>query len=218
MFVDSNKYRKSNEKKLSRASLQQTARQLSTAALPEVAPLKMYGIAGRYANALYAAAAKKKELLDVEKDLSLFKATTALSPTLKNFVMDPSVSRTKKVAGVMKYCDDAGASASTKNVMASLAEGGRMGEVFKVIDMYSSLLTAAKGEVDVVITSAKALEKAELDEINASITGFLPPGSKVSMTTAVDSDLVAGITIEMGDKFIDLSVASQIKRLQAMLA
>ena len=44
-----------------------------------------------------------------------------------------------------------------------------------------------------------------------------PPGSKVSMTTNVDSSLVAGITIEIGDKFIDLSVASQIKRLQTLL-
>ena len=53
-------------------------RRMSTAALPKEAPIKMYGIAGRYTNALYAAAANKSELLAVEADLKLFKETFAV--------------------------------------------------------------------------------------------------------------------------------------------
>lgn len=198
--------------------LQASLRRLSTAALPDEPPVQMYGIAGRYANALYVAAAKKKQLLEVEADLKVIGETVTASPVLKNFVMDPSISRSAKVTGMMSLASDAGACESTKNVLASLAEGGRTTELLKVIDMYSSLLTAAKGEVDAVITSAQTLDAAEMKEIQDSIKGFLPAGSKVSMTSKVDPSLVAGITIMLGDKFIDLSVASQIKRLQSMLA
>ena len=144
-------------------------RRLSTAALPMEPPIKMYGISGRYANALYAAAAKKSELLQVESDLKLFKETTSSSPALKNFVIDPSISRSAKVAGVMSLCAESGAGDSTKNALGALAEGGRMGDVFKVIDMYSELLTAAKGEISAVITSAKPLDKAQEDQIMAAL-------------------------------------------------
>jgi F-type H+-transporting ATPase subunit O len=133
----------------------------------------MFGIAGRYANALYAAAAKKSELLDVESDLKLLKETLDMSPMLRNFVIDPSISRSQKATGVASIMDAANASTSTKNAMSALAEGGRMGDIFKVIDMYSDLLTAAKGEVKAVVTSAKPLASSEISEINEKLKNLL---------------------------------------------
>jgi F0F1-type ATP synthase delta subunit len=44
------------------------------------------------------------------------------------------------------------------------------------------------------------------------------PGQKsFTLTTKVDAALISGITVEFGDKFMDLSVASQLKKLQALL-
>ena len=140
-------------------------RRMSTAALPKEAPVQMYGVAGRYTNALYAAAASKDELLTVEKDLKLFKETMASSAALRNFVIDPSISRTEKVAGVTSLCTESGACESTKNALSALAEGGRMTEVTKVIDMYSELLAAAKGELTAVITSAEPLKAGQAEEV-----------------------------------------------------
>ena len=37
------------------------------------------------------------------------------------------------------------------------------------------------------------------------------------MQKEVDPSLIAGLTITFGDKFIDMSVASQMKRLNALL-
>ena len=41
--------------------------------------------------------------------------------------------------------------------------------------------------------------------------------TKISLTTKVDPLLVSGITVEIGDKFLDYSVATQLKKLQALL-
>lgn len=41
---------------------------------------------------------------------------------------------------------------------------------------------------------------------------------KFITTIKVDPALINGITIELGDKFLDLSVATQLKKLQALLA
>ena len=190
---------------------------MSTAALPKVAPIKMYGIAGRYTNALYAAAANKSELLLVEADLKLFKETMATSAALRNFVIDPSISRSKKVAGVASLCTEAGACESTKNALSALAEGGRMSEIKKVIDMYGQLLSAAKGELTAVITSAEPLEKAQVDEVVGALSAMTGGTGKVTVETKLDPSLIAGMTVTFGDKYIDMSVASQMKRLNSLL-
>ena len=192
-------------------------RRMSTAALPKQAPVKMYGIAGRYTNALYAAAANKSELLLVEADLKLFKETMASSAALRNFVIDPSISRSEKVAGVASLCAESGACDSTKNALSALAEGGRMNEVKKVIDMYSQMLSAAKGELTAVITSAEPLAKEQVDEVLGALTKMTGGAGKVTVETKLDPSLIAGMTITFGDKYIDMSVASQMKRLNAML-
>merc|ERR1711998_634039 len=101
--------------------------------------------------------------------------------------------------------------------MAALAEGGRMGDVFKVMSLYSELLTAAKGEVPAVITSAKPLSAEEVAQIKAELAKKLDSGKKMIATFKVDPALLNGVTIELGDKFIDMSVATQLKKLQSLL-
>ena len=39
----------------------------------------------------------------------------------------------------------------------------------------------------------------------------------MSFDTVVDPSLVAGMTIEVGDKYMDMSAATQLKKMQAML-
>jgi len=41
--------------------------------------------------------------------------------------------------------------------------------------------------------------------------------SKLSVSTKVDPSLVSGITVEIGDKYLDYSVATQLKKLQQLL-
>jgi len=193
-------------------------RALCTAALPEAAPITMFGTSGRYANAIYAAAAKNKALGDVADDLALLKETLSASPTLHNFCINPSISREVKAKGIVDLLTSAKASTTTKNAMATLAEGGRMGDVYKVIDMYTDLITAAKGEVKAVITSAEPLPADEMSAIKAQLNSFLEPGqTKINLTTTVDASLISGITVEIGDKFLDASVATQLKKLQGLL-
>jgi len=195
-----------------------SARAMSSAALPEQAPVQMFGVAGRYANAIYAAAAKEKSLLNVQADLELLKATMGESPALAAFVKDPSQSREAKAKGITDILTASKASNTTKKALAALAEGGRLGMLPKVIDFYSDLIVAAKGEVKAVITSAEPLAKADLDAITKQLYSFLEEGqTKLEVTTKVDAGLVSGMTIEVGDKYLDYSVATQLKKLQQLL-
>jgi len=42
--------------------------------------------------------------------------------------------------------------------------------------------------------------------------------TKLSTTVVVDPALISGITIECGDSFIDLSVATELKKLHTLLS
>jgi F-type H+-transporting ATPase subunit O len=203
--------------KLLRPTLSAGRRMLSTE-LPLQAPIVKFGTAGRYANALYAAAAKKGDLMEVEADLQLFKNTISASPVLENFVANPSISRSAKVAGITSLMTQAKASETTKNALCALAEGGRLGDVAKVMTMYSDLLNAAKGEVTAIITSAKPLTAEESKKISQQLPGYLGADKKFVTKFEVDAALINGFTIEMGDKFVDHSVATQLKKLQALLS
>lgn len=141
--------------------------------MPAQAPVTMFGTSGRYANAMYAAASKKGALLDVADDLALLKETLSTSAVLANFVSDPSISRDAKAAGITSLLTSAKASETTKNAMATLADGGRLGDVVKVIDMYTDLITAAKGEVKAVITTAEPIPAGEMKAITKQLDSFL---------------------------------------------
>ena len=188
--------------------------------LPLEAPVKMYGIAGRYANALYAAAAQTGELKAVASDLSLISETMDASPEFKGYVTNPSVPRAAKAATMVEILTAAKACDTTKNTFSALAEAGRMGEVFKVIDMYDELLKSASGELKAKITSATPLSEKDLAQLTESVkANFLEEGqTNVSISTAIDPSLVAGVTIEVGDRYMDLSAATQLKKLQSLLS
>ncbi len=75
------------------------------AAAKEIAvklPTQVFGLAGRYANALYMAASKVNSLDAVEADLKELKTTLDTDAKFKRFVLDPSVSRRNKSEAVAK--------------------------------------------------------------------------------------------------------------------
>ena len=154
-----------------RMSLRRLASQ--AAALPKEPPVQMYGIAGRYANAIYAAAAKKDALFQVEADLKLFAETLEKSPALKAWASDPAIARPKKAADIQNLLVSAGACDTTKKALATIAEGGRMGEMPKIISMYGELMNAAKGEVTAIITLAKPVPAEQMKQIEASLADFV---------------------------------------------
>jgi F-type H+-transporting ATPase subunit O len=65
-------------------------------------PTAVYGLAGRYANALYMAASKANSLDAVEKDLTELKKTMSTDAKFKRFVLDPSVARKTKSEAMAK--------------------------------------------------------------------------------------------------------------------
>jgi len=172
-------------------------------------PIDIYGLHGRYANAAYTAASKAGVLDKVESEMIAIKNTAASSPTFKMFLDNPLVSRDEKEKRILDMLQGQ-VTPVTLNLMLTLAGNARLSETTKIVDTYSQLMKAKRGEVEATIISAEALSKAQLDTVAAAMKTQVGEGKKVILSSKVDPSIMGGLQVQIGDKFLDLSVGSRI--------
>jgi F-type H+-transporting ATPase subunit delta len=107
------------------------------------------------------------------------------------------------------------ASEEFKNFIGLLAENSRLPALSAIATAYDVLKQEADGKVDVLITSAQALNDKQKDEIAKGLAKKL--GKEVNITSEVDESLIAGAIIRAGDLVIDGSVLTRLGKLATAL-
>jgi F-type H+-transporting ATPase subunit delta len=107
------------------------------------------------------------------------------------------------------------ASAEFKNFIGLLAENSRLPALSAITAAYEVLKQEADGQVEVLVTSARALTKKQNNDIAKSLAKKL--GKEVSITSEVDETLIAGAIIRAGDLVIDGSVLARLGKLSTAL-
>ncbi|CAI5716580.1 unnamed protein product [Peronospora destructor] len=161
--------------------------------------LKLFGLHARYANALYSVAAKQNQLESVEKELQTIEETIAKEPHFASFLHDPTIARASKKRG---HCQD----------------NGRLPDVAGVISTYKKLMSAYRGEVQAKVTSADPLTKSQLDHVKKALAARVEKNEKLLLETVVDPEILGGLKVQIGNYFIDLSLATKIDKINTLLA
>lgn len=110
-------------------------------------PLQVFGVEGRYAQALYSAATKMKTLENVEKDLIKFQSTIKTDKKLKDFIRDPTYKREIKANALKAVGTKMTLQPATTNFLQTLAENGRLNKLDTVINAFKMIMAAHRGEV-----------------------------------------------------------------------
>jgi len=176
------------------------------------APVQVYGIDGRYALALYSAAAKQNKLDAVEKDLKDLQAIWHRDMKLRDYMCNPVVSRQEKKTAFDSIVKKQHYSDLTKNLFNTVADSSRYSFLERILKTFAFIMSAHRGEILCEITTAKALDEATLKEVNAAVQGFVKAGQKLSVTTKVDPSILGGMIISIGDKYVDMSIAHRIQQ------
>ncbi|CEM28148.1 unnamed protein product [Vitrella brassicaformis CCMP3155] len=172
---------------------------------------------GRYANALFQAASRKKILDKVFGDLEQIRDSIAESKEFKLFVETPGIPTDIKgtvfgsIAQKYQFQD------VTVNFLKVLMENRRVGMLQKVIDVFEDFFRAHKGEVKCKVTSAKPLSAAESKEIEAALKKRAGKDAKLIMEWNTSPAIMGGLVVKLGDQVLDFSVQSKIERLQSQL-
>lgn len=180
-------------------------------------PIQVFGVEGRYAHALYSAAAKQKHLEKVESELLNVDELIRTNEKLSEYLENPTLNKYKKqslltdVLKSQKYTD------LTVNLMAILAENNRLPLVHNVVSAFGKLMSAARGEVLCSITTAKELDSSQIKELQAALKGFVQKNETLKVQTNIDPSVIGGMIVEIGDKRIDMSMATKIKNITRSL-
>jgi len=185
-------------------------------------PIALYGLDGTYASALYLAAVKNSSLEQVSKALGALNELYRKDPNLARIVGAPTLSAEDKTAIVVELQKHTGGTDKTdtiKNFLKTLAENNRLGILKGVCEKFGELMRAVGGEVEIVVTSALKLDEKILSRLETTVSKspYVSPGKKLKVTNKINSDILGGLIVEIGDRTIDLSVSSRIARLNKLL-
>ncbi|XP_004540980.1 ATP synthase peripheral stalk subunit OSCP, mitochondrial [Maylandia zebra] len=201
--------------------LGQQARQFSTSVIRPAAklvkpPIQVYGVEGRYATALFSAASKQNKLDQVEQELGKVSALIK-DPKMNSVVMNPHVKRSLKQKTFNDALAKAKVSPITVNLINVLADNGRLTLTGDVINAFSKMMSAHRGEVICSVTTAQPLDEANLSELKVALKGFLQKGETIKLETKSDPSILGGMIVSIGDKYVDMSTRSKIQKLTKLI-
>ncbi|KYK55684.1 putative oligomycin sensitivity conferring protein [Drechmeria coniospora] len=183
-------------------------------------PISVFGIDGTYASALYTAASKSSTLDPTAKALSNLANIFEKDAKLAVLLSAPTLTAEDKSAIVAELNKHTGGSNQTvQNFLETLAENNRLGLLRGVCEKFSQLMSASRGEVEMTVTSAQALDARTLSRLETAVakSAYVGQGKKLKVTNQVNPDIVGGLVVEVGDRTIDLSVSARIAKMNKLL-
>lgn len=189
----------------------------AASASPLEAPIRLHGVAGRYALAMYNAAIKQGKLDKVESEFKLARQMVEENEPFRRFIKSEALMRYEKKEGVAAVLAKGGFDPLVIDFFKILAENNRLGDTPEIVDRYEDMMRAQRKEVVAQVYSAQELSATESQKINHILEGLLKEGEQLVVHAKVDPSLIGGLKVEFGDKLIDLSVATKIQKLTALL-
>ncbi|KAK6193266.1 Vacuolar protein sorting-associated protein 20 [Pestalotiopsis sp. IQ-011] len=184
-------------------------------------PIAVYGLDGTYASALYTAAAKSSALDPTAKALSALSDVVTRDTKLAAILSTPTLSDADKSTIVAELQKSLGSSSNdtVKNFLSTLAAYNRLSILKGVCEKFGELMSAARGEVEMTVTSASQLDNKTLNRLESAVakSQYVGQGKKLKVVNNVNPDIVGGLIVDIGDRTIDLSVSSKIAKMNKLL-
>ncbi|RYP69472.1 hypothetical protein DL771_006124 [Monosporascus sp. 5C6A] len=169
----------------------------------------------------YTAAVKTSTLEPTARALSSLSDLYARDTKLAAILQTPTLSDADKSAIVAELQKSLGAAANNetvKNFLATLAENNRLGILKGVVDKFAEIISASRGEVELVVTSAQQLDNRTLSRLETAVSkSQYSQGKKLKVRNEVNPDILGGLIVEIGDRTIDLSVSSKLAKMNKLL-
>jgi F-type H+-transporting ATPase subunit delta len=171
-----------------------------------------FGLAARYAAALFDLATEGKKLDQTESDLTRLKEVLAQSPELRRFIRSPVLTREQQNQVLTDLLERVGASDLTQRFVRLVAQKRRLFALGDMADAFLADAARRRGEVAADVTVAQPLSDQQSATLSATIKEAL--GDKVAIHVAVDPDLLGGMVVQIGSRMIDNSLRTKIDKLQ----
>jgi F-type H+-transporting ATPase subunit delta len=174
----------------------------------------MEEIAAVYARSLFEVAKEQDTLDTIREQLGAFADALNDTRELQVFFFSPYFSTTEKQDGLDRAVSDA--DPILVNFLKLLIENHRTPVIFRVRRGFDELWLRENKRLPVQITSAIELDKATVGHIGDRIAE--QTGQKIDITSTVDSDILGGLVVRVGNSILDASVRNRLEQLRKQVA
>ncbi|CAG9620139.1 F0F1 ATP synthase subunit delta [Sutcliffiella rhizosphaerae] len=172
------------------------------------------GVAKRYALALFELAKEHNLYEQFDAELTEVKNVFLNNRELEVILSNPKIRKDSKKQIVREAF--ASASPYIVNTLQLLIDRHRQGIVLEMIDAYKKLSNEALNVEDAKVYSVRPLtteEQATLSSVFAAKVGK----ASLNISNIVDSSIIGGIKIRIGNRIFDGSVSGKLERLGRQL-
>jgi F-type H+-transporting ATPase subunit O len=185
-------------------------------------PVALFGVDGTYASALYTAASKSNALDPTAKSLQALQGVFQKDAKLTQILNAPSLTVSDKqqiIQELQKHIGGADKDGIVKNLLSTLAENNRLGELQGVVEKFGVLMGAHRGEVELTVTSAAPLDNRTISRLETAIKNsqYVSTGQTLKVVPKVNPEIRGGLIVEIADRTIDKSVSSKMAKMNKLL-
>ena len=176
------------------------------------APPAMFGMAGRYATALFELALESSAVEQVQANLKAFNALVASSPDMQRLVRSPVFSADEQARAIDAVLDKASISGIARNFLRVVAANRRLFAVDQIIRGFNALAAKQRGEVTAEVTVAEQLNDARMSDIRDALKAVT--AKDVTIDVTVDPSIIGGLKVKLGSRMVDASLRTKLNSIK----
>jgi F-type H+-transporting ATPase subunit delta len=171
-------------------------------------------LARRYATAVFSLAVEQNAVEVVGRDLRALSEAIYRNPSTLQFFLAPIIDRVEK-SRVLASALEGKIHDIALHTVLLLVRKRRESLLRELVAQYGELAMQARGTELLLVTTAKELGQADLRSLVERLERVFR--KKFDATERVDSELIGGVRVTMGDRRIDGTVAGRLEELSRTL-
>ncbi|WP_058300307.1 F0F1 ATP synthase subunit delta [Gorillibacterium timonense] len=168
----------------------------------------------RYAKALYELANERGRAVQAEEDLKLIASALESSRELQTLLEHPSLQPDVKKS-VLATLFAGKVTEEVENLLKLLVDRRREALLSTLAADYSKIAGESLGQAEAVVTTPFPLTDEESVEIAKQFGQ--KTGKKIKVVNVIDTNLLGGLTVRIGDMLYDGSLSGKLSRLRKTL-
>lgn len=175
----------------------------------------MSGVAKRYALAVFELANEANQLDKVTEEFNTVGSLVTDNHDLAAVLTNPMVDAATRKNVMRAIVEKVGVTQLTKNAVLLISDHRRADILPHIAKELGRLSDVKAGRIQAEVRSAAALSEAQYQRVSSTLEKIT--GRKVTLTRTIDSTLIAGVVVQVGDKVFDGSIATRLKELRVSL-
>lgn len=175
----------------------------------------VFGVAERYATALFELAKDTDQLDAVLGDIKRVEALMDESADLRRLIKSKVFSPEERGSALAALLERAGIGGLTGNFLKLVTRNDRLFVVTDMFRGYRALLADHRGEMIAGVVTARPLSAEQTASIRTALAEVT--GKTIRVESNVDASLIGGLVVKFGSRMIDTSLKTKLDALKIAL-